>query len=161
MRTLLDSDEYEMRYNIGIGQLSSSLNFCDLDRIVQAFATHFAVICVKAELDQLADGLKTLDIFDLLRSNPNKMRQLFVNENPDSLTADKMLDMFLSNLSPLGSNRRESEEAVVMNWVNYLQMIEGTQTNGLVFSISMHFISYELFAFFSDTFRITIAIWYL
>ena len=147
MRTLLDSDEYETRYNIGIGQLSSSLNFCDLDRIVQAFATHFAVICVKAELDQLADGLKTLDIFDLLRSNPNKMRQLFVNENPDSLTADKMLDMFLSNLSPLGSNRRESEEAVVMKWVNYLQMIEGTQTNGLVFSISMHFISYELFAF--------------
>ena len=50
----------------GIGQLRSSLNFCDLDRIVQVFATHFAVIlCVKAELDQLADGLKTLDIFDL------------------------------------------------------------------------------------------------
>ena len=74
MRTLLDSQEYEMRYNIGIGQLSSSLNFCDLDRIVQAFATHFAVIlCVKAELDLLADGLKTLNIFDLLRSNPNKM----------------------------------------------------------------------------------------
>lgn len=125
MRELLDSEEYDMRYSIGIGQPSSSLQYDDLDRIVQAFATHFSIVCVKAELDQLTEGLNALGILDLIRSNPNKMRQLFFSGNEVSLTADKMLAMFHSNLSPLGSNRRESEEAVLMKWVNYLQKIEG------------------------------------
>ena len=125
MRTLLDSDEYDMRYSIGVGQPSCLLKFSDLDRIVQDFSIHFSIICVKAELDQLAEGLKTLGVLELLRSNPNAMRQLFIHSEVP-LTVDLMLDMFVSNLSPSGSNSREMEEAVVMNWVNYLQIIEGS-----------------------------------
>ena len=124
MRTLLDSEEFDMRYSIGIGQSSSSMKFRDLDQIVQAFATHFAIISVKAELDQIVDGLKGWEVLQLIRSNPNKMRQLFLHEEIH-ITADIMFNMFRSNLSPTGSNQRELEEAVLLKWANYLQMIEG------------------------------------
>lgn len=130
MRTLLDSDEYDMRYSIGIGQPSSSLKLCDRDRIVQAFATHFTIITVKAELDQMTEGLKALGVLQLIHSNPKKMRQLFVRESKVKLTADILMDIFRFNLSPLGSNTRECEETVIMHWVNYLQMIEGKKKIG-------------------------------
>lgn len=124
MRTLLDSDEFDIRYDIGVSQPTSSLQLIDCDQIVQSFATHFSIMRVKAELDQIVEGLKTLDLLDLIHSNPNRMRSLFVHTEQPPLTADVMLDLFEARLSPTGSNRRETEEAVLMLWVNYLQMIE-------------------------------------
>ena len=94
MRKILDSDEYDMRYDIGIGQSSSSLELSDLDRIVQAFATHFSVVYVKAELDQLMQGLKAFGILELMCSNPNKMRKLFISGDEVPLTMDMMLDNY-------------------------------------------------------------------
>ncbi len=68
------------------------------------------------------EGLKTFDVLDLIRRNPNKMRQLFVFV----LTADFMIDLFVPVLSPKGSNQREVVDSVVVKWSNYLQMIEGS-----------------------------------
>ena len=50
MRNLLDSEEYEFRYEIGIAQPSGTLQLSDLDRIVETSATHYSIVSVKAEL---------------------------------------------------------------------------------------------------------------
>ena len=89
--------------------------------IVQSFSTHYAVVRVKAELDQILEGLATLDVLDLIRSNPIKMRTLLVHSNAVPLTADMMLDMCQARLSPVGANRREAEEEVVMQWVKAIE----------------------------------------
>ena len=124
MRNLLDSEEYEFRYEIGIAQPSGTLQLSDLDRIVETSATHYSTVSVKAELDQIIDGLMALEVLDLIVHNPNGMEALFVYSVPPPLTADKMVDMFQPRLSPTGANRREVEEAVVMRWIHYLQLIE-------------------------------------
>ncbi len=62
MKLLLDSDEYSFRFDIGLSQPSASLKFSDREMLVKSFATHFAVLSVKAELDQLVEGLKTFDV---------------------------------------------------------------------------------------------------
>ena len=124
MRNLLDSEEYEFRYEIGIAQPSGTLQLSDLDRIVETSATHYSIVSVKAELDQIIDGLTTLEVLDLIVHNPNGMEALFVYSIPPPLTADKMVDMFQPRFSPTGANRREVEEAVVMQWIHYLQLIE-------------------------------------
>ena len=113
---MLDSNDYDVRFECGISQPITTL-------IVIRLALH-SFLCVKAELDQILSGLSTYKIAEFLQRDPYVTRQLFVNyRNP--LSADKMFDLFPAKLSPVGSNVREVEEAAVMQWVNYTQAVEG------------------------------------
>ena len=53
------------------------------------------------------------------------MRPLLVHADSVPLTADAMICLFSPRLSPIEANRRELEESAVMQWVTYIQMIEG------------------------------------
>lgn len=59
MRQLLDSEDFDFRFDVGLGlgQPTSLLMFTDRERLVQSFAMHYSVLHVKAELDQLLEGL--------------------------------------------------------------------------------------------------------
>lgn len=120
---LLDSDEYDVRFECGISQPIATIRLAHRDEIINGLALH-SFLCVKAELDQILSGLSTYKIAEFLQRDPYVTRQLFVNyRNP--LSADKMFDLFPAKLSPVGSNVREVEEAAVMQWVNYTQAVEG------------------------------------
>ena len=123
MRALLDSEEFEFRFDIGFADLSSKLELSDRDRIVQSLATHFTIVRVKAQIDQMIEGLNTLGIYDLIKANPRIMHKLFISQ-PEPITSDFMLNLFQTRFSPEGSNRREDEEQVVMYWVHFIDMIE-------------------------------------
>ncbi len=56
-RRLLDSNEYDFRYDCGISEPSFRLKLSDRKRIIDAAATHYCILRVKAELDQLVEGL--------------------------------------------------------------------------------------------------------
>ena len=60
----------------------------------------------------------------MIRSNPAKMRILLVRNNPVRLNANIMLDLFVPPFSLEGSNQRESEEAVLILWANFIQLVE-------------------------------------
>ena len=129
MKALLDSDEkMGFRFSIGVSMPSSSVRLADREAIVQSVAKHYSVLSVKAELDQIVDGLKTMGVLDLFRSRPNLMRPLLMGKPPASLTSDYMINLFTPALSPSGSNQREGEDATVLQWINYVQMIEGMRT---------------------------------
>lgn len=88
-------------------------------------AKHFAVLEVKAELDQLLCGLSsTFGVLELVRSDPVLMKHLFIHTPTSPTTADDMYDMFTICYSPNGSNNREKEEATIMLWVHFLQCTE-------------------------------------
>jgi len=124
VRTLLDSEEFSFRFDVGVVDLSRNVEFSDRDQIVQSLATYFTVVRVKASIDQIIDGLNALGMYDLIKANPCTMHKLFVSQ-PLSLTADYMLSLFQTRLSPEGTNRREEEEQLVMYWVHFIEMIEG------------------------------------
>ena len=103
---ILTDDEYDFQYDIESQNLcQSALQFTDRDTIVQSSALHYSVLCVKAELDQLASGLRTLGVLDLVQANPKMLTPLFVYTESPPLTAGQMIDLFLPKLSPVGANR--------------------------------------------------------
>ena len=107
MRAILSSDEFDFQFEVGISNVLSGLE--DRKQIVQSTANYFTVVRVKAQIDQIVDGLKCLEINELIKSYPASMHRLFVSQ-PEPLTSDSVFNLFQSKLSPLGSNRREDEE---------------------------------------------------
>lgn len=103
----------------------NAIELSDHHDIVNAFAMHYSIISVKAELDQMVQGLEAYGVYKLIQGNRQLMRQLFVHFKPLTFTADKLFDMFPAKFSPEGSIARDAEEAALMNWVNYTQEIEG------------------------------------
>ena len=126
MKRLLDSDEFDFRYEIGVAQPSQELKLRDSVRIVKSCAAHFTVHSIKAELDQLCEGLNCMGVLQLIRERPELLRPLFLPQPPIPLTAGYMINLFATKFSPPGSNSREEEEAAVMKWIQFLQAIEGT-----------------------------------
>lgn len=81
---------------------------------MQSLASYFTVVKVKAQIDQIVEGLNTLGVLNLLRANPRKGRQLLIYREPETLTADAVIDLFTPRYSPVGSNQREDEEQAVL-----------------------------------------------
>ncbi len=84
--------------------------------LVDAAATHYCILRVKAELHQLVEGLNVFKIGQLISEDPQILRELFVHFKPLPLTSDRVFEMFPPDFSH--TNAREIEEEVVMNWVH-------------------------------------------
>ena len=108
----MDSEEFSFRFDVGVSDLSTRLKFTDRERIVQSLATYFVIVRAKASIDQIAEGLSTLGVLEMMRANPHTMRKLFLHR--PVLNADYMLDLFKPRLSAPGTNRREDEEQLIM-----------------------------------------------
>lgn len=87
---------------------------------------HFFVIDrVRSALEQLRQGLATLDVLSLLKRHPLTMEQAFCAEN-SQLCAVDISNLFLPVLDEPGSNKHSRQELIVMHWRDYLQDCEGT-----------------------------------
>ena len=73
---------------------------------------------------QFSEGLDSLRLLQLMKSQPSLLKSLFVYQ-PQTITAGKIQDLLIPDYKPRESNQREEEEAVVMNWNEYLQDLEG------------------------------------
>lgn len=112
------------RYDCGISKPTASIQDADREGIISSLCLHFVLLTSKAELDDMLEGLKCLGVLTLIRNNPVVTRQLFIKGSPKHLTAEEMFDMFTPNLSPQMSNLRD-KEAQLMNWANFLEVVEG------------------------------------
>ena len=102
-----------------------SIRDAEREGIISSLCLHFVILSAKAELDEMVNGLKSLEILSLVRSNPAIARQLFVRGTPKPLTSDSLYDTFTPELSPPMSNWRDKEEAQLLNWTNFLGFVEG------------------------------------
>jgi hypothetical protein len=71
------------------------------------------------------------------------------------LTADDIFDLFSAQFSPNGSNKRETEEECIMNWIKYTQEIENNhgviEVNDSKFTLSLEMIVFFATALPSST----------
>lgn len=87
----------------------------------------FTVYRVHGEIQQLRGGLlSTLHFNHLITANPQAVRSLLASGDPFHVSAASMQELFKIEFSPQGSNDRFHEEAVIMNYYNFLQDCEGT-----------------------------------
>ena len=125
IKLLLESDDYDFRYDVGISS-GPRVTLAERDQIVQSLATHYTVIAVKAQLDQIVEGLKVLGVYDLIKTHPSAMYNMLISL-PKKNSTTTMIDLFQQPVfSEEGSIRREQEEQIVMFWVQFLYLIEGT-----------------------------------
>ena len=93
----------------------------DKSAVISAVCLHYTVLVSLAELEQLKRGLQTAKLTTIMDKHAH---ELFLHsQNP--ITADFIQDMFVADYSDRGSNNRVKEEAIMMNWVSYLQELEG------------------------------------
>ncbi len=79
---------------------------------------------IYSDIFQLKDGVvNTLNFFYLIMSNPQDTRSLFVF-GKSSLSATYLQEAFIIDYSN-GSNDKIQEEAVIMNFFDFLQDCEG------------------------------------
>lgn len=78
---------------------------------------------IKAELDEIAAGLSTLDVLTLIKNHSIKTHPLLIAYHYQFM-CDSMQDMFKINFSIAGLNQQQKEEETTMYWVNLLQDVE-------------------------------------
>ena len=123
LQQLLDSEEYDFKYDLGI---ITSPQDVDRDHLVSMIALHYGILAVKGEIDQIISGLSsTLDALHFIRSNAGITRSLFVFKPRPALTVSSLFDMLPAKLSELGSTSRIKQEATIMLWSDFLEMTEG------------------------------------
>lgn len=120
---MLDSDEFEFRFDCGVCQPSSSLKSSDKESIISSIALHHIIYSSKGELDEVKMGLSTLNFLELLQNN-DSMRSLLEGRQ-SFLTTSCLQELFAPRFSPRGSNARASEEATMMFFLDVLHEIEG------------------------------------
>lgn len=123
-RSLLSSEEYEFRYDCGISKPSGRIPFSDKVKVVEAMSLHCCVLASLAELEQLRRGLAMQKFSTLMEAFPEIVRKAF-NPPERKISSSFIQDLFVPRLSPVGSNKREVEEAVLIIWIRYLQKLEG------------------------------------
>ncbi|XP_065835679.1 uncharacterized protein [Oscarella lobularis] len=90
----LDSDMVKAVCDAGYHEVLASITIKKKEALRHCLLLHFAVLCVKAELDQLRDGLKLMNVLSIMQSHKDIMKKYFVHDEDSALTAEGILKMF-------------------------------------------------------------------
>ena len=139
-------DSYSVVFDCGFAVPIVKVTMKDIPLITKAVCLHSTLAGVKAELDQLATGLKLFGILSLIRQHPEKMKSLFVNDERDELSTELMIALFDIQLSPSGSSKRIIEEDTVQYWNEFLQDLANHVISKCVYSYTQ-ILLYSSFAY--------------
>ena len=121
IQEVLNSDDLNFRFECGITGPPNSYKISDKNRIVQLMTLRLVILTRKAELDQIAEGLKENGFLEFLQKIPENGKKLFVYKK-QCLTAAKFEDLFTISYStpPI-----RQEEMTIEFWSEYIQEVEG------------------------------------
>ena len=109
---------FETSFSVPVSKLT-------LDHVPTLKKAHACIVPIKAELDQMVEGMKLFSIIDVVRKVPHPFKELFVpTTSNSSLSAAMMLELFNVELSIVGSNNRENEESAVCHWNEFLMDVQ-------------------------------------
>ena len=120
---------FESGFRFEAGYTKPFVTMSDKDEFLRCIALHYTVLVPLSELNQFVDGLKTCNILQLVREDPDMFRSLFEVSNT-KLTAEDIDSIFDPQFSPVGSNKFSIEQKIIFNFNQYLEDVE----NGRVVS---------------------------
>ena len=91
---------------------------------MEAVVKHSCIFSVKAELDQLREGM---EMFHLPSVMFTRHRQAFLplcTHSVKPITAANLQDLFLMTFSLVGTNARDKQENSAMHWTSFLEEAE-------------------------------------
>lgn len=120
------NNELEIRFEAGFTKPTTSLSLEDKQDLIRAIWLQFVYFIPHAELEQLKKGFQeTLKMGDLVREYPESVFHFLVPNSDYEVSADFFLNEFSIDFSVKGSNRRGDEEAVMVNWTDYILHCNG------------------------------------
>ena len=127
LRALLDSQEFDFRFQCGVSEPAASLTLEDKERLVDAFCLHYCVFSTVAELEQLKQGLMVQKFSTLMERHPDVVREAF-RPAKQAITSSLIEQLYTSNhsnLAPRGSEKWCKQQGILNAWACYLRRIEG------------------------------------
>ncbi|MCG8622442.1 MAG: hypothetical protein MJE68_10665 [Proteobacteria bacterium] len=104
---------------------STAVSLKQKEDIALALAKHYLLYSTMAELEQLKQGLKELGILNLLHAHSKVLKPLLLASGKPQLSPSTV-NMFKVIWSPVGSNQRDKEEAVILGWTEYIHGLKGS-----------------------------------
>ncbi|KAL0993875.1 hypothetical protein UPYG_G00115050 [Umbra pygmaea] len=106
-----------------LGALAPVMSLEDRDILLQSAIKYYVNGRLEAVINQLKEGLETLDVLNSIKNNPDTFKPMFVGGGKP-LTASEMMSMFRVSYSEVGSNRRAAEEMAISHWRDWLIDVE-------------------------------------
>lgn len=116
--------EFKFIKECGFLKQPHKITLDDVCEITETVCVEYLIHRNVAEIQQFMDGLDVLGIGALLKSYPECFKEMFIH-TPKVVTAHDLDKLFIPQFSPHGSNIREKEEAIVLNWKDYIYEAEG------------------------------------
>ncbi len=123
IQDLLLQDPFKFISECGYLKPAALVKAGDIPKLIKQVCMEYVLIRSSLEMQQFIEGLNTQSLLYLLKSSSTVMKKLFVYEN-QGISVQKLQNLLVSEFSPKGSNVREEEEAIIMNWNDYLRDIE-------------------------------------
>lgn len=122
-------DELTFRFDYGYTKPTSQIQLSNIKEIVRAIWLHYVYFLPHAELEQLRKGLReTLQLETLVCLHPETIHSFLAASSDFDVTSAYLLDCFSIDYSDQGSNKRTSEEAIILNWTDYVMECAGKVT---------------------------------
>lgn len=129
LRSILGKDEYDFRFDCGYTKPTNQIEISDRDDFVKSIWLHFTFFLPHAELEQLRKGLReTLQLELVAILHPSELKSFLVASCAFDVTPAYLLDALVVRYSDQGSNKRTEEEAVMVNWSDYIMDLAGDVT---------------------------------
>ena len=96
----------------------------DIPEIIEAVCMEYLIMKSINELSQFQEGLNVLGLSNRIKDHPASCHELFVDCSKN-ITPYDLDKLFLPLFSPEGSNAQEDEEALILNWKDYIYEAEG------------------------------------
>ena len=121
LQSLVKLERFDFRFNCGYTKPATNIVIDDKDPFIKAIWLHYAYFLPHAELQQLQKGFReTLQMELLVCLHPDEIRALLVASSLYDVKASFFHDHFIVQYSEQGSNGRTAEEAVMLNWAEYI-----------------------------------------
>ena len=121
LQSLLMKEEYAFISECGYLKAVHLITQQDVPAIIQVICLDYLIVRSSHEMAQFLEGMDELKMVSLLKCKPLAMKKLFVHDITGNIAAQDILRLFKPLLSPEGSNVRDEEEAVFINWTDYVQ----------------------------------------
>ena len=116
----MSEDAFELLIDCGY---SKPLRNCVLDdkaEMLECAILHFTHYRIRAELDQLKQGLAKVGVLPAIQRSPNLWKALLCADKSLEITSEYIRQLFVPSFSAVGSNARRLEEDIIYHWEEYL-----------------------------------------
>ena len=92
---------------------------------------HYTLLQSLAEMNQFLEELKLNGLLESMRQHPYETRKLFIYEN-NQISGEELDDLLVPLFAKPGSNKRELEEKVSLNFTRYLEDVNDAKVKGTI-----------------------------